>query len=73
MAPKRSNESSTRRFDGKEREDKRFSGSFVHKIEEKSGWRLFFIRSYHGCLQQQVRCHSEFVPVREFVPPEFIR
>ena len=37
-------ESSTRRFDGKERKDKRVYRSLVHKIKEKSVWRVTFVQ-----------------------------
>ena len=42
MVAKRWKESSSRRFDGKERKDKRVYRSLVHEIEERSVWRVFF-------------------------------
>ena len=42
--PKRWKESSSRRFDGKERKDKCVYRSLVHKIEEKSDWKVFSVQ-----------------------------
>ena len=42
--PKRWKESSGWRFDGKERKDKRVYRSLVHKIEERSVWRVLSLQ-----------------------------
>ena len=52
--PKRWKESRSRRFDGKQRKDKRIYRSLAHKVEEITVWRVFSVCSCRACLPTTV-------------------